>query len=53
MTLCGLLHDFGKLLISKEILKKPARLTKDEYEIIKAHPQKGYDFLKEKMSVKM
>lgn len=48
LTLCGLLHDFGKLLISKDILKKPGRLTNEEYEVIKAHPQKGYEFLKEK-----
>lgn len=48
LTLCGLLHDFGKLLISKDILKKPGRLTEEEYEIIKDHPQKGYEFLKEK-----
>lgn len=48
LTLCGLLHDFGKLLISKDILKKPGKLTDEEYEIIKGHPQKGYDFLKDK-----
>lgn len=48
LTLCGLLHDFGKLLIDKDVLKKPGRLTDEEYEIIKAHPQKGYDFLKDK-----
>jgi HD-GYP domain-containing protein (c-di-GMP phosphodiesterase class II) len=48
LTLCGLLHDFGKLLIDKNILKKPGKLTDDEYAVIKAHPQKGYDFLKDK-----
>lgn len=48
LTLCGLLHDFGKLLISKEILKKPGKLTDEEYEIIKAHPVKGYEYLKDK-----
>lgn len=48
LTLCGLLHDFGKLLISKEVLKKPGKLTDSEYEIIKQHPVKGYEFLKNK-----
>lgn len=48
LTLCGLLHDFGKLLISKEILRKPGRLTDDEYEVIKQHPVRGYEFLKDK-----
>lgn len=46
LTLCGLLHDFGKLLISKDILKKPGKLTDEEFAIIKGHPQKGYEFLK-------
>lgn len=48
LTLCGLLHDFGKLLVSKEILRKPGKLTEDEYEVIKQHPVKGYEFLKDK-----
>ncbi len=48
LTLCGLLHDFGKLLVSKEILRKPGKLTEDEFEIIKQHPVKGYEFLKNK-----
>jgi response regulator RpfG family c-di-GMP phosphodiesterase len=32
------LHDIGKLGIPDSILKKPARLTKKEYEIMKQHP---------------
>ncbi len=48
LTLCGLFHDIGKLLISKDILKKPGKLTESEYQIIKQHPGKGYNFLKEK-----
>ncbi len=48
LTLCGLLHDVGKLLVDKDILKKPARLTDNEYEIIKQHPMKGYQCLKDK-----
>lgn len=48
MTLCGLLHDLGKLLISEDVLKKPGKLTDEEFELIKQHPSKGYDFLKNK-----
>lgn len=48
LTLCGLLHDIGKLLIPPEILKKPGKLTDEEFEEIKAHPKKGYDFMKDK-----
>ena len=48
LTLCGLLHDFGKLLISKDVLRKRGKLTEDEYEVIKQHPLKGYEFLRNK-----
>lgn len=33
----GLLHDIGKVAISKQIIDKPGALTKDEWEIIKNH----------------
>ena len=33
----GLLHDVGKLGIEEEILQKPSRLTRDEYDVIKRH----------------
>lgn len=46
LTSCGLLHDIGKLLIPKEILTKPKKLTEEEYTIIKTHPQKGFELLK-------
>ena len=44
-TQCGLLHDIGKLKIPERIIKKPAPLTDDEYNIIKTHPLAGYDIL--------
>lgn len=48
LTMCGLLHDVGKLLIDKDVLRKPARLTENEYEEIKQHPMRGYQCLKDK-----
>jgi len=42
----GLLHDIGKLGISDEVLRKPGRLTKDEYDEIKKHPRDGVEILK-------
>jgi len=42
LTICGLLHDIGKLVIPKEVLNKPGPLTKEEYEIVKDHPEQGY-----------
>ncbi len=38
----SLLHDVGKIGISERILLKPDRLTPDEYEAIKQHPQIGH-----------
>ncbi len=48
LTLCGLLHDIGKLKIPDSIIKKPDRLTEDEYKIIKTHTVEGYQILKSK-----
>ena len=47
-TLCGLLHDLGKVFIPESIITKPAKLTDKEYEIVKTHPQHGYNLLKER-----
>lgn len=46
LTLCGILHDIGKIVIPNNILKKPATLTDLEYQIIKTHTLKGFDILK-------
>lgn len=46
LTLAGLLHDVGKCQIPDEILMKPQKLTKQEYEFIKMHSQFGYDVIK-------
>ncbi len=41
LGLGALLHDIGKLIIDKEIINKPGRLTTEEYEEIKKHPASG------------
>ena len=41
----ALLHDIGKLEISRELLYKAARLTKDEFEQVQRHVDRGVDFL--------
>lgn len=43
--LAGLIHDVGKIGIEDRILRKPAALTDDEYEIMKQHPTKGAQIL--------
>lgn len=45
MALSALFHDIGKCIIPDEILKKPCRLTPEEYEVIKGHPQASADIL--------
>ncbi|MGM0500516.1 MAG: HD domain-containing phosphohydrolase [Bacillota bacterium] len=42
LSLLSTLHDIGKTTIAEEILKKPGKLTKEEWEIIKRHPERGY-----------
>ncbi len=43
--LAGLFHDVGKLSIPDDILLKSSKLTSDEYQIIKTHPQNGAELL--------
>ena len=46
LTLCGLLHDIGKLMIPEKIITKPAKLTTEEYDVIKTHSLEGYNAIK-------
>ena len=41
LGLAAMLHDVGKVYVPDAILKKPARLTADEYEVMKSHPVDG------------
>ncbi|NLJ95594.1 MAG: HD-GYP domain-containing protein [Clostridiales bacterium] len=47
VTLAGLLHDIGKMLVPREIITKPSRLSEDEFETVKLHTIKGYQVLKD------
>ncbi len=42
----GYIHDIGKIIVPAEILSKPGRISAAEYDLIKGHPQAGYDILK-------
>ena len=46
MRMAARLHDVGKIYVPSDILSKPGKLTKIEYEIIKTHAQGSYDILK-------
>ena len=39
------LHDIGKVSIPDEIINKPGKLTKEEFEIMKSHTTVGADIL--------
>ncbi len=45
LRISALLHDVGKIAIDDAILKKPAALTNEEFEIMKTHPQRGYKIM--------
>lgn len=47
LALGGLLHDMGKLRVPDEILKKPGRLTDEEFAVIRRHPSDGRELLTE------
>ncbi|MBN1904799.1 MAG: HD domain-containing protein [Deltaproteobacteria bacterium] len=50
LRMAAMLHDVGKVAISDIILKKPARLTIDEFEIIKSHTWLGAGLFKDGQS---
>lgn len=45
LGLAGLLHDIGKIGIPDPILNKPDRLTDPEFEIVRNHPEHGFQLL--------
>jgi diguanylate cyclase (GGDEF)-like protein/putative nucleotidyltransferase with HDIG domain len=45
VRLAGMLHDVGKVGVPDNILNKPAKLTDEEFQIIKMHPELGAQIL--------
>jgi len=45
--ICGLIHDVGKIGVPEAVLCKPGRLTDEEFDLIRAHPEIGHRILKD------
>jgi putative nucleotidyltransferase with HDIG domain len=45
LYLAGLLHDIGKIGVDDRVLRKAGKLSDEEYEHIKQHPEVGYRIL--------
>lgn len=46
IRVAGILHDIGKISIPAEILSKPGKLRKSEFDLVKDHSDVGYGLLK-------
>ncbi|MFO7981911.1 MAG: HD domain-containing protein, partial [Desulfuromonadales bacterium] len=51
LGLGGLLHDLGKLNVDLDIITKPGRLNRQEFELIKQHPVSGADMVKQMQNI--
>lgn len=47
LYMAALLHDVGKIGIDDAVLNKPGKLTEEEFNIIKSHPEIGYNIIKD------
>ena len=47
IRMAGVIHDVGKIRVPAEILSWPGQLTEIDFNLIKTHPQVGYDILKQ------
>jgi HD-GYP domain-containing protein (c-di-GMP phosphodiesterase class II) len=45
--MAGLLHDIGKAVIPSEVLNKPGKLDDAEFALIKTHPVRGFELLRD------
>ena len=46
LELAGMYHDIGKISIPDVVLNKPGKLTEEEFNIIKTHPEISYQILR-------
>lgn len=53
LGLGAILHDVGKMKIPTEILFKPGKLTKEEYDQMKTHAEAGFQILRNVDSISL
>jgi PAS domain S-box-containing protein len=46
LTMAAFVHDIGKILVPSDILSKPGKLTKPEFDMLRDHTRIGYEILK-------
>lgn len=46
LMIAGYLHDLGKIVVPVEILCRPGKLSKEEYDLVKTHVQASHDLIK-------
>jgi putative nucleotidyltransferase with HDIG domain len=46
LELAAIFHDIGKIGTPDAVLKKPSRLSEEEFQVMKQHPEKSYEILK-------
>ncbi|MGF9567693.1 HD-GYP domain-containing protein [Neorhizobium sp. BT27B] len=46
LGLGGLIHDLGKMVLPIALLRKPGKLTVEEMDLIRTHPERGYEMAK-------
>jgi HD-GYP domain-containing protein (c-di-GMP phosphodiesterase class II) len=47
VRIAGIVHDVGKIGVRETVLRKPGRLTDEEFEQVKQHPRVGHTILKD------
>jgi HD-GYP domain-containing protein (c-di-GMP phosphodiesterase class II) len=45
--MAGAIHDIGKISVPAEVLSRPGKLSAIEMELVRQHPQQGYEILKD------
>ncbi|MFC0214043.1 HD-GYP domain-containing protein [Paenibacillus chartarius] len=51
LGLGALLHDIGKTMVPLELLRKPGKLTNEEFAVIRKHAEYGFQILKDEPNI--